>query len=219
MSQTILLLLFNATLATVYMVTLASIIATLVGLPLGIILYVTRKGRLLEHRFTHQLLAALVNITRSIPFVILMIAVIPFTRFIVGSSIGTNAAIVPLSFCAMPFIARVVENALLEVNHGLIEAAVSMGATAWQVILKVLLPEALPSIVAGLTLTVISLIGYSAMAGAVGGGGLGDVAIRYGYQRFDIRVMLFTIIIMIILVQVIQFLGDKILVKLSRSKK
>jgi D-methionine transport system permease protein len=219
MSQTTLLLLLNATFATIYMVAIASIIATLIGLPLGIILYVTRKGYLLEALSIHRLLSILVNITRSIPFIILMIAIIPFTRFIVGSSIGTNAAIVPLSLCAMPFIARVVENALLEVNHGLIEAAVAMGATTSQIILKVLIPEALSGIVSGLTLTIISLIGYSAMAGAVGGGGLGDLAIRYGYQRFDIPVMLSTIAVMIILVQIIQFFGDRILMKLSRAKK
>jgi D-methionine transport system permease protein len=212
-------MIFTATLETIYMVAIASLIATVVGLPLGVMLYVTRKNNLLEHVNLNRLLATIVNITRSIPFIILMIAVIPFTRFIVGTSIGTNAAIVPLSLCAMPFIARIVENAILEVNPGLIEAAIAMGATHWQIIIKVLIPEALPGIVNGLTLTVISLIGYSAMAGAVGGGGLGDLAIRYGYQRFDIRVMLYTIIIMVVLVQAIQFLGDKILASVSRFKK
>ena len=212
-------MIFYATLETIYMVTIASLIATLIGLPLGVILYVTRKNNLLEHINLNRLLAAIVNMTRSIPFIILMIAVIPFTRFLVGTSIGTNAAIVPLSLYAMPFIARIVENAILEVNQGLIEAAIAMGATHWQIIIKVLIPEALPGIVNGLTLTVISLIGYSAMAGAVGGGGLGDLAIRYGYQRFDIHVMLYTIVIMIILVQIIQFLGDKILAFISRFKK
>jgi D-methionine transport system permease protein len=208
MSQTILSLLLKASLETIYMVAVASIIAALVGLPLGVLLYITRKGNILAKRGIHQSLAALVNMTRSIPFIILMIAVIPFTRFIVGSSIGTNAAIVPLSLAAMPFIARVVENALLEINNGLIEAALSMGATPWQIIKKVLLPEAFPSIINGLTLTIVSLVGYSAMAGAVGGGGLGDLAIRYGYQRFDVGVMLATIVIMIILVQAIQSCGD-----------
>lgn len=210
MSQTILFLLLSATAETLYMVLASSLIAILVGLPLGVVLYVTRRGNILEQRMIYQTLAALVNITRSIPFVILMIAVIPFTRLLVGSSIGTNAAIVPLSLCAIPFLARVVENALLEVNHGLIEAALAMGASAPQIIAKVLIPEALPNIINGLTLTMISLIGFSAMAGAVGGGGLGDLAIRYGYQRFNIGIMLITIVIMVVFVQAIQFCGDRI---------
>jgi D-methionine transport system permease protein len=218
MSQTTLFLLFNATLQTVYMVFIASLMAILIGLPLGTILYVTRKNHILAQPVLHQLLSVIVNITRSIPFVILMIAVIPFTRLLVGSSIGTHAAIVPLSLCAMPFLARVVENALLEVNTGLIEAATAMGATVWQIILKVLIPEALPGIINGLTLTIISLIGYSAMAGAVGGGGLGDLAIRYGYQRFDSKVMLLTIAIMIIFVQSVQYFGDKIAKRFAHSR-
>lgn len=201
---------FSATLETVYMVLMSGLIATAVGLPLGIVLYGTRRQHILENPFVHQALTFIVNVTRSIPFIILMIAIIPFTRFVVGTSIGTNAAIVSLSISAMPFIARIVENAVLEVNKGLIEAATAMGATSWQVITKVLIPEALPAIINGLTLTVISLVGYSAMAGAIGGGGLGDLAIRYGYQRFDVQIMLVTIIIMIILVQGIQLLGDKL---------
>lgn len=208
MSPQTLSLLTNATFETLYMVIISSLIAIAVGLPIGVILYVTRKGNILEHSVVYQILAALVNMTRSIPFIILMIAVIPFTRFVVGSSIGTNAAIVPLSLCAIPFFARIIESALLEVNKGLIEAATAMGASTLQIILNVLIPEAFPSIINGITLTIISLIGYSAMAGAVGGGGLGDLAIRYGYQRFDISMMLMTIVIMIILVQLIQWLGD-----------
>lgn len=218
MSQTTLSLLLNASLATIYMVLVSSIIATLVGLPLGVILYVTRKGNILEQASCYQVLAAIVNVTRSIPFIILMIAVVPFTRLLVGTSIGVNAAIVPLSLAAMPFIARIVENALLEVNKGLIEAATAMGATSWQIITKVLIPEAMPGIINGLTLTIVSLIGYSAMAGAVGGGGLGDLAIRYGYHRFDIGMMLWTIVIMIIFVQLIQILGDKLVKKYSNFK-
>ncbi len=218
MSQTILSLLLNATLTTIYMVAAASIIATLVGLPLGVILYATRKGNILEHPVIYQILAGIVNVTRSIPFIILMIAVIPLTRFLVGTSIGVNAAIVPLSLCAIPFIARVIENALLEVNKGLIEAAHAMGATSWQIIIKILIPESLPSIINGLTLTIVNLIGYSAMAGAVGGGGLGDLAIRYGYHRFDAGVMLITIIIMVILVQVIQLIGDKLTKRFSAGR-
>lgn len=203
-------LLFNATLETIYMVLVSSVVAALIGLPWGVVLYTSRKGNILAHPLLYQVLAAMVNMARSIPFIILMIAVIPMTRVLVGSSIGTNAAIVPLSLCAMPFIARVVENALLEVDTGLIEAATAMGASVWQIVRKILIPEALPSIINGLTLTVVSLIGYSAMAGAVGGGGLGDLAIRYGYQRFDSKVMLMTIVVMIILVQAMQLFGDKL---------
>jgi D-methionine transport system permease protein len=218
MSQTILFLLLEAFLQTIYMVTVASFVAAAAGIPLGVLLYITRKGNIVDKPWLHRTLATLVNMTRSIPFIILMIAVIPFTRFLVGTSIGTNAAIVPLSLSAMPFIARIVDNALLEINKGLIEAATAMGATPWQIIRKVLLPEALPSMINGLTLTVVSLIGFSAMAGAVGGGGLGDVAIRYGYQRFDMGVMLATIAIMIILVQAIQVAGDALVKKLSHFR-
>jgi len=203
-------LLFNATLETIYMVFVSGVVAALIGLPWGVVLYTSRKGNILAHPLLYQVLAAVVNMTRSIPFIILMIAVIPITRVLVGSSIGTNAAIVPLSLCAMPFIARVVENALLEVDTGLIEAATAMGASVWQIVCKILIPEARPGIINGLTLTVVSLIGYSAMAGAVGGGGLGDLAIRYGYQRFDSKVMLMTIVVIIILVQAMQLFGDKL---------
>ena len=218
MSQTMLFLLLKSSFETLYMVFAAGLIATLVGLPAGIALFVTRKGNIIEHPLIHKTLAAIVNITRSIPFIILMIAVIPFTRLLIGTSIGTNAAIVPLSLCAMPFIARVVENALLEVNYGLIEAATAMGATPWQIVIKVLIPEAFPGIINGLTLTIVSLIGYSAMAGAVGGGGLGDVAIRYGYHRFNVTIMLITIAIMVIFVQVVQLLGDSCAQRFSRFK-
>lgn len=218
MSQTTLLLLLNATIETFYMVILASIIATLVGLPLGVILYTSRKNNILAHPCLHHTLATLVNMTRSIPFIILMVAIIPITRWIVGTSIGTNAAIVPLSLAAMPFIARIVENAILEVDRGLIEAATAMGASAWQIISKILIPESLPGIINGLTLTIISLVGYSAMAGAVGGGGLGDLAIRYGYQRFDVKIMLITIVIMIVLVQVTQWLGDQLAKQFSKGR-
>lgn len=218
MSQSILFLLFEASFETLYMVLVSSVIATLGGLPLGVILYVTRKGGILEHRSFYQILSAIVNMTRSIPFIILMIAIIPFTRLVVGTSIGTNAAIVPLSLCAMPFIARVIESALLEIDHGLIEAATAMGATSWQMIRKVLLAESLPSIINGITLAIVNLIGYSAMAGAVGGGGLGDLAIRYGYQRFDAAVMLAAIVIMVVLVQAVQWLGDGLAKRFSHRK-
>lgn len=210
MSQTILFLLLKATFATLYMVFVSGLIASLLGVPLGILLYSTRKNHILSHPLVYQVLAMIVNIMRSIPFIILMITIIPLTRLIVGTSIGLNAAIVPLSLAAMPFVARITENALLEVNKGLIEAATSMGATSSQIIFKVLLPESMGGIINGLTLMVINLIGFSAMAGAIGAGGLGDVAIRYGYQRFNVEVMLMTIFIMIILVQLIQWLGDRL---------
>ena len=209
-------LFFNATLETLYMVFVSGLLATLIGLPWGVFLYSSRKGNIISQPFLHHLFSIIVNIMRSIPFIILMVAIIPLTRLIVGSSIGTNAAIVPLSLCAMPFVARIVENALLEVDKGLIEAAIAMGASAWQIVCKILIPEALPSIINGLTLTMVSLIGYSAMAGAVGGGGLGDLAIRYGYQRFDGRIMLMTIVMMIFLVQLLQFLGDQLAKKINR---
>lgn len=218
MSQTMLSLLIEATFQTIYMVALSSVFAALFGMPLGIVLYGTRQGHILENKLINQSLAAIVNMTRSIPFIILMIAVIPVTRFLIGTSIGTNAAIVPLTLCAIPFIARIVESALLEVNKGLIEAANAMGATAWQIIIKLLIPESLPNIVNGLTLTIVNLIGYSAMAGAVGGGGLGDLAIRYGYQRFDVGTMFITIVIMIVLVQALQWTGDKLAKRLSHFR-
>lgn len=211
-------LLIEASLETLYMVAISSSIAAFFGIPLGVILFATRKGNFLSQPFIYQFLAMVVNITRSIPFIILMIFVIPLTRLIIGSSIGSNAAIVPLTLCAIPFIARIVENALLEVDRGLIEAAIAMGATYGQIIRKVLIPESLPSIISGMTLTVVNLVGYSAMAGAVGGGGLGDLAIRYGYQRFDIGMMLSTIIVMVILVQLIQVIGDGLVRKVSHHR-
>lgn len=218
MSQMILSLLLEATLETLYMVFVAGLIATLIGLPLGVLLYITRPGNIVAHRHLHRAFTFFVNMTRSIPFIILMIAVIPFTRLLVGTSIGTNAAIVPLALAAIPFIARITDNALLEINKGLIEAAISMGATPGQIIRKVLLPEAFPSIINGLTLTLVSLVGYSAMAGAVGGGGLGDLAIRYGYQRFDPGVMMITIVIMIVLVQIMQSIGDWLVNKITHFR-
>jgi D-methionine transport system permease protein len=157
----------------------------------------------------------IVNAVRSTPFIILLVAVIPLTRFFVGSSIGTAAAIVPLTIAAAPFVARLVESALREVDRGLVEAAQAMGATTWQIVSKVLVPEAFPGIVAGITLTVVSLVGYSAMAGAIGGGGLGDLGIRYGYQRFLPEVMLIVVLILIVFVQLVQTLGDRLVRRLS----
>ena len=199
---------------TLYMVSLSGLLATLFGLPLGILLFITQQQQIFAHPSLNKLLNMIVSSLRSIPFIILMIALIPFTRAIVGTSIGTTAAIVPLTVCAIPFLGKVIETALGEIPYGLIEASQSMGASIQQIVLKVLLPEALPSLIQGITLTVINLVGYSAMAGAIGGGGLGDLAIRYGYQRFDIKVMLITTVILIFLVQFTQFIGDTLLKKL-----
>jgi D-methionine transport system permease protein len=193
---------------TFYMVALSSFLAVLLGIPLGIILLTTRKRQILENKYGNWILAAITNAIRSIPFIILLVAIIPFTRLLTGTSIGTTAAIVPLTVAAIPFVGRLVETALNEVSSGLIEAGLSMGASPLQIITKILIPEALPSIINAITITVISLIGYSAMAGVVGGGGLGDLAIRYGYQRFNTEVMLATVIILILLVQLVQLAGD-----------
>jgi D-methionine transport system permease protein len=195
---------------TLAMVFVSGFIGFLFGIPLGVLLHLTKKSGLLENHAVNKTLGMLVNIGRSIPFIILLVAIIPFTRFIVGSSIGTAAAIVPLTIAAIPFVARLVEGALLEVPAGLVEAAQAMGAKPIQIISKVLLPEALPGILNAVTITLVTLVGYSAMAGTVGGGGLGDVGIRYGYQRFDGTVMMITVIILVILVQMIQSIGDRL---------
>jgi D-methionine transport system permease protein len=192
------------------MVGVASILAFILGLPLGIVLSITSDGGILQNKPINAALSLVVNIGRSAPFVILMIAIIPFTRFVVGTSIGINAAIVPLSVAAIPFVGRVVESSLREIDQGIIEAALSMGASPFEIIYKVMLPEGLPGIIAGLTLTIINLVSYSAMAGILGGGGLGDIAVRYGYQRFMPDVMISTIIILVILVQLIQIIGDSL---------
>ncbi len=201
-------LLIEATLQTLYMVAISGAIGTLFGLPIGVYLAVSQRGELLSSPWVNKVLGLIVNATRSVPFIILVVAIIPFTRMIAGTSIGTTAAIVPLTIAAVPFIARLVENAIREVDSGLIEAARAMGATPFQIIRKVLVPEALPGITLGLTLALVSLIGYSAMVGAVGGEGLGDLGIRYGYQRFMPEVMLAVVVILIVLVQLVQSLGE-----------
>jgi D-methionine transport system permease protein len=202
---------------TVYMVVVSMIIATLLGVPLGVLLQTTKKGGILEAPALNKAVGGVVNAVRSIPFIILMVAIIPFTRLIVGSAIGTTAAMVPLVIAAIPFIGRQVETSLTEVPYGLVEAALSMGATPVQIIRRVLLPEAMPSIIQQLTTVVISLVGESAMAGAIGGGGLGDLAIRYGYQRFRPDVMIATVIILIVLVQLVQFLGNLLAKRLNKK--
>jgi len=195
---------------TILMVAASAFFSSLLGIPLGVALHVTKAGQILAQPKLQRLLGTLVNIGRSVPFIILLVAIIPFTRLIVGTSIGTVAAIVPLTVGAIPFVARLIEGALIEVPFGLQEAAQAMGAKPLQIIQKVLLPEALPGIINALTITLVTLVNYSAMAGAIGGGGLGDVGIRYGYQRFDPAIMLVTVVILVLLVQLIQGLGDRL---------
>lgn len=202
--------LWQATIETFYMVGISAVLSMLIGLPLGLLLVTTSPEGVLRNPAVNQTLAAIVNVGRSLPFIILLVAIIPLTRLVVGTTIGSTAALVPLTLSAVPFFARVSETSLLEVNQGLIEAARAMGCDYWQIILKVLIPEALPSLVLGATLMVISLLNYSAVAGVVGGGGLGDLAIRYGYQRFDTRVMIITVVLLVVLVQITQFLGDRL---------
>lgn len=200
--------LLSATFETIYMVLVSGVLAMLLGLPLGVLLFSTRQINLLPLPILNKSLAVIINMMRSIPFIILMLAIIPLTRLLVGTSIGTTAAIVPLTLATIPFFARMIENNLNQLPNGLIETGQAMGATTWQLIRSILLTEALPGMIGTLTTTFITLIGYSAMAGAVGGGGLGDLAIRYGYQRFDAKIMALTIIVLIALVQGIQHLGD-----------
>ncbi|WP_043932553.1 methionine ABC transporter permease [Bacillus sp. EB01] len=193
---------------TIYMIAISLFVAVVVGLPVGIILYVTDKGLFMENKFIQNILGFVVNMVRSIPFIILLVALIPLTKAIVGTLIGPTAASVSLSVAAIPFFARIVENALREIDKGVIEAAIAAGATPWMIIKDVLLLEAKSGIISGITLTIISLIGFSAMAGTVGGGGIGDLAIRFGYYRYDDTIMIATVIILIVLVQVVQLLGD-----------
>lgn len=216
MSANLINLLIEATGQTLYMVAVSTLLGTLLGLPLGTFLATSQRGELLSAPWVNKVLGLVVNAARSVPFIILVVAIIPFTRLVAGTSIGTTAAIVPLTIAAVPFIARLVENAIREVDSGLIEAARAMGATPLQIIRKVLIPEALPGITLGLTLAVVSLIGYSAMVGAVGGEGLGDLGIRYGYQRFMPDVMAVVVIILIVLVQLVQSAGEWIAAKVDK---
>ena len=201
-------LLLEGTFDTFYMVFLATAISIIFGVPLGVILLITSKGYFYENTYFYNVLGTIVNALRSIPFIILMVAIIPLTKFLVGTSIGTTAAIVPLTVSTIPFLARLVETSLRTVPYGLVEAAQSMGTSPFKIIKKVLLPEALPELIQNFTLTVIVIIGCSAMAGTIGGGGLGDIAIRYGYQRFQVEIMIATVIILILMVQLTQVLGD-----------
>jgi D-methionine transport system permease protein len=208
-----------ATWETIYMVLSSAFLSYVFGLPLGVILVTTAAGHVLENKGVNSVLGSIVNATRSIPFIIFLILLIPFTRMVVGTSIGTVASIVPLTLAAIPFVARLVETSLKEIEWGLIEAALSMGAGAWQIVAKVLLPEAAPSIILGVAITTINLVGYSAMAGIVGGGGLGTLAYYYGYQRYEDTVMWVTVIVLIILVQGFQMFGDKFADKIANKRR
>ncbi|WP_237028616.1 methionine ABC transporter permease MetI [Pedobacter steynii] len=209
------LLLAKGAWETIVMTFVSGFFGFLIGLPTGVLLYLTRKGQVLEHRTLNNTISVIVNIFRSIPFIILIVWMIPFTRALVGTSIGVEAAIVPLSIGAAPFIARLIENSLIEVPGGLVEAARAMGATPFQIVRKVLLPEALPSIINSASVTLITLVGYSAMGGAVGAGGLGQIGYQYGYVGYDVLVMNTVLVLLIALVFLIQFLGDFIAKKVD----
>lgn len=205
----------NAAIETLYMVGVALALSALFGIPLGILLVITGPRHIKPLPGFHRVLSVIINVGRSLPFIILLVAIIPFTRWLVGTSIGTAGAIVPLTVSAIPFMARVVETALLEIDWGVIEAAQAMGATTGQIITKVLIPEAVPGLVLGVTMVAVSLISYSAMAGAVGGGGLGDLAIRYGYQRFRGDIMLVTVLVLVVMVQSLQSFGGWLATRLN----
>ncbi len=211
-------LLYNGTLETLYMVSLSALFTVLLGLPTGVLLYVSRPGGVAPLPKINALLGAIINTGRSLPFIVLLIALIPLTRLIVGTTLGSTAAIVPITLGAFPFFARLAESALDEVDYGRIEAVLSMGGGVRHIIFTALLPEALPALLAGVTLTVIMLIGFSSMAGVIGGGGLGDLAIRYGYQRFNNRVMFGTIVLLIAMVQVVQMTGDRLVRRLAHRR-
>ncbi|QIH08228.1 MULTISPECIES: methionine ABC transporter permease [unclassified Pseudomonas] len=211
-------LLLTATGETLYMVLLAALFTVLIGLPLGVLLFVSRPQGLLPMVRLNRLLGALVNLGRSLPFVVLLIALIPLTRMVVGTTLGSTAAVVPITIGAFPFFARIVENALDEVDKGRVESVLAMGGHIGHVIFKALLPEALPTLLAGLTLTLVLLIGFSSMAGVIGGGGLGDLAIRYGYQRFNNQVMFATVVVLVVLVQCVQSVGDRLVRSLAHRR-
>ncbi|HHW17370.1 MAG TPA: ABC transporter permease [Firmicutes bacterium] len=209
-------LIVPATLETLGMVLASLVFSHIFGVPIGILLVLTGPGGIRKNKAVNAVLGTIVNVGRSIPFVILMVAIIPFTRLVTGSSIGPVAAVVPLTVAAIPFVARLTEAAMLTVEPGVIDACISMGATASQIVRYVLIPESLPSLISGAAITAVNLVGYSAMAGAVGGGGLGDLAIRYGYQRWQPDVMFFSVVVLVAMVQGIQYLGDKVSRKYRR---
>ena len=217
MSPTMINLLLKSLAETLYMLSISAVLAAIIGIPLGILLVVTEKNNILSCSMLNKPLSFLINMVRSIPFIILMVAIIPLTRLVAGTSIGTTAAIVPLTIAAIPYTARMVETSIREIPFGLIEAAESMGARPIQIICKVLIPEALPSVIQNITVVIVTLIGSSAMAGTIGGGGLGDLAIRYGYQRFQADVMIATILVLIVIVQLIQWAGNVLSKKVNKK--
>ncbi len=217
MSTDTLALLMKALWETLYMVAVSGGVSFALGIPLGVLLYVSKEGRILENRQLNIILGSIVNAGRSVPFIILMVAITPMTRLLTGTSIGTTAAIVPLTIASIPFVARIAEGALNEVPGGLVEAAQAMGATPFQIITRVLLPEAAVGMIHGMTITLVTLVSYSAMAGAIGGGGLGQLGISYGYHRFDGAIMLSTVVILIALVQLLQMAGDQLTKHFDRS--
>ena len=217
--QNLLSLVGTATLQTLIMVFASTFFSVLLGLPVGILLCASDpEGGIRPRPLLFHVLTRIVNVLRSFPFIILMILLFPFSRLIIGTSIGTAATVVPLSIAAAPFVARVIESALLEIDRGVIQAALAMGSSTMEIIFKVMIPEALPPLVAGITLTIINLIGYSAMAGAIGGGGLGDLAIRYGYQRFRSDIMLAAVIVILVMVELIQFFGTRLSTALAKRR-
>lgn len=207
----------QATLDTIFMLGFAVLFSTIIGIPVGLILFLTSKGRLLQNVWFYNILSFIVNVLRSVPFIILLIVMIPITTMLVGTSLGAKGTIPPLVIGAFPFFARLVENALKEIDNGIFHMAESCGASTWQIIWHILLPEITPSLIASITVTAIALVSYTAMAGTVGGGGLGDLAIRYGYQRFQTDVMLITVILMVVMVQIIQVFGD-LLIRIIRKR-
>lgn len=204
---------------SLYMTLVSTLLAYVFGIPIGVILYITDKGGIAENSVINKILGVVVNLLRSVPFIILLVAILPFTRFVVGTTIGATATIVPLVIAAAPFVARMVESSLKEVNAGIIEAALSMGSNSWQIITKVLLPEARPSLIVGSTIAITTILGYSAMAGFVGGGGLGAIAINYGYYRYQDDIMLITVVLLVILVQIFQETGMRIATGTDKRKR
>lgn len=212
-------LMVNGTIESLYMTLISTALSYLFGIPIGVILYITDKGGIAENRAVNSVFGVMVNLLRSVPFIILLVAIIPFTRFVVGTSIGATATIVPLVVAATPFIARMVESSLKEVDGGVIEAALSMGSNNWQIITKVLLPEAKPSLIVGSTIAITTILGYSAMAGFVGGGGLGSIGINYGYYKYQTDIMLVTVILLVVVVQIFQEIGMRIANRTDKRKR
>lgn len=209
----------NGTIESLYMTLVSTAMSYVFGIPIGVILYITDKGGIAENKMVNSVLGVVVNLLRSVPFIILLVAIIPFTRFVVGTSIGANATIVPLVVAATPFIARMVESSLKEVDGGVIEAALSMGSNNWQIITKVLIPEAKPSLIVGSTIAITTILGYSAMAGFVGGGGLGSIGINYGYYKYQTDIMFITVILLVIVVQIFQETGMRIANKTDKRRR